>query len=271
MTSSVTTTAPAPVAGQRLDQRTAFVTGAGSGIGRAIAMRFADAGAAVAAVDISEPGARAVAEEIAAAGGRAIAVPCDVTVQRAVDDAFRLVHERLGVVDVLVNSAGVAHIGTVEQTSEADLDRVYAVNVKGVYNCLRAGVAVMKGRGGAILNIASVASSIGIPDRFAYSMSKGAVLTMTYSVARDYIHQKIRCNAIAPARVHTPFVDGFLAKSYPGREQEMFEQLSRSQPIGRMGQPAEVADLALFLCSDAASFITGSNYAIDGGFVSLKM
>ena len=129
----------------------------------------------------------------------------------------------------------------------------------------------MKGRGGAILNIASVASSIGIADRFAYSMSKGAVLTMTYSVARDYVHEKIRCNCVAPGRVHTPFVDGFLAKSYPGREAEMFEALSRTQPIGRMGRPDEIAELAAFLCSDAAAFITGTNVPIDGGFVSLKM
>jgi len=145
------------------------------------------------------------------------------------------------------------------------------VNVKGVYNCLKLGVTGMKDRGGAIVNIASVASTVGIPDRFAYSMSKGAVLTMTLSVARDYIDQKIRCNCISPARVHTPFVDGFLARNYPGRESEVFDQLARTQPIGRMGKPSEIAELALFLCSDAASFITGSNYPIDGGFLTLKM
>jgi 2-keto-3-deoxy-L-fuconate dehydrogenase len=159
----------------------------------------------------------------------------------------------------------------VEQTSEEEFDRLYAVNVKGVYNCIKAGVPAMKDRGGVILNIASVASTVGLAERFAYSMTKGAVLTMTYSVARDYVAHKIRCNCIAPARVHTSFVDGFLAKNYPGREREMFEELSRSQPIGRMGRPEEVAELALFLCSDAAAFITGSNYAIDGGFVTLKM
>ena len=260
---------PAPA--QRLHDKTALVTGAGSGIGRAIAICFARAGARVAVVDIAEPAAQETVQEIEGCGGNAIAIRCDVTKQDQVDEAFRASSERFGAIDILVNSAGVSHIGTVEQTTEVDLDRVYAVNVKGVYHCLRAGVAAMKERGGAILNIASVASSIGIADRFAYSVSKGAVLTMTYSVARDYVHHKIRCNCVAPARIHTPFVDGYLARSYPGREQEMFDQLSRTQPIGRMGRPEEVAELALFLCSDAAAFITGSNYAIDGGFVSLKM
>jgi len=256
---------------QRLDQKTALVTGAGSGIGRAIAIRFARAGARVAALDVADGATRETVSAIGEVGATAIAVQCDVTKQREVDDAFRAVRGRFGGIDILVNSAGVAHVGTVEQTSEEDFDRVYAVNVKGVYNCLRAGIAAMKERGGAILNIASVASSVGIADRFAYSMSKGAVLTMTYSVARDYVHHNIRCNCVAPARIHTPFVDGFLARSYPGREAEIFEQLSKTQPIGRMGRPEEVAELALFLCSDAATFITGSNYAIDGGFVSLKM
>ncbi len=250
-----------------LSDRTAIVTGAGSGIGRAIAVRFAAAGARVVVLDIAESAANETVRTIDAAGGIAIATICDVTRQAGVFDAFR----RVGPLDVLVNSAGVAHIGTVEQTSEEDFDRLYSVNVKGVYNCLKAGVAAMKGRGGAILNIASVASSVGIADRFAYSMTKGAVLTMTYSVARDYVTEKIRCNCVAPGRVHTPFVDGYLATHYPGREREMFEQLSRTQPVGRMGRPEEVAELALFLCSDAAAFITGSNFPIDGGFVSLKM
>ena len=250
-----------------LANRTAIITGGGSGIGQATALLFARRGARVAILDVN---AGDTLQRIQQAGGTAMHVDCDVTSQDAVVEAFASVAAAYGPLDVLVNSAGIAHVGTVETTTEADLDRVYAVNVKGVYNCLRSGVAAMKNRGGAILNIASVASTVGIPDRFAYSMSKGAVLTMTYSVACDYVGHGIRCNSVAPGRVHTPFVDGFLAKNYPGREKEMFDKLSRTQPIGRMGQPAEIAELALFLCSDAAAFITGSNFPIDGGFVTLK-
>ena len=249
--------------------RTVIVTGGGSGIGQAIATLFGARGARVGILDLAS--ADATVRTIPETGGTAMHVQCDVSKQDDVSRAFAEIGERFGPVDALVNSAGVAHVGTVEQTTEADLDRIYAVNVKGVYNCLKLGVVAMKGRGGAILNVASVAATVGIADRFAYSMSKGAVLTMTLSVARDYIHQGIRCNCISPARVHTPFVDGFLARNYPGREAEVFDQLAKTQPIGRMGKPAEIAELALFLCSDAASFITGSNYPIDGGFLNIKM
>lgn len=255
-----------------LTGKTAIVTGAASGIGRAIALKFAQHGARVALLDVSDAAARDVQQSVANAGGTALYVPCDVTRQSNVLAAFAEVESQFGALNVLVNSAGVAHVGTVEQTTEEDFDRVYDVNVKGVYNCLKAGVAAMKAHGGGvILNIASIASTIGLADRFAYSMSKGAVLTMTLSVARDYIDQNIRCNCVSPARVHTPFVDGFLAKNYPGREREMFEKLSHTQPIGRMGKPEEIAELVLFLCSDSAAFITGSNYPIDGGFMTLKM
>lgn len=247
--------------------RTAIVTGGGSGIGQAISLLFARHGARVAILDLA---AEDTVRRIAEAGGTALHVACDVTQTSVVRESFGIVREEYSRPDILVCSAGVAHVGTIEGTTEADLDRVYAVNVKGVYNAMRCGVEAMKDDGGVILNIASVASTVGIPDRFAYAMSKGAVLTMTLSVAADYVG-RIRCNAVSPGRVHTPFVDGFLAKNYPGREAEMFEKLSKTQPIGRMGQPSEIAELALFLCSDASGFITGANYAIDGGFISLKV
>ena len=172
---------------------------------------------------------------------------------------------------MLVNSAGISHIGNVLNTTEADLDRLYKVNIKGVYNCLQAAVSIMKeNKAGVILNLASVAGIIGLPDRFGYSMTKGAVYSMTLSVARDYIHEGIRCNCISPARVHTPFVDGFIKKNYPGKEKEMFEKLSRTQPIGRMAQPEEIAGMILYLCSDEASFVTGCDYPIDGGALKLN-
>lgn len=251
----------------RLRDKVAIITGAASGIGRAAAELFAREGARVGLLDVDEEGGRARAEEI---GDSARFYSCDVGDRRAVAAAFDAAANELGQIDILFNNAGIAHVGNVEQTGEEDFDRIYRVNVKGVFNCLQAGVRAMKGRGGSIVNMASTVSSIGIPDRFAYSMSKGAVLTMTLSVACDYLQEGIRCNSIAPARIHTPFVDGFLAANYPGREEEMFETLSKSQPIGRMGTPDEVAELALFLASDASGFITGANIPIDGGTVSLR-
>ena len=182
----------------------------------------------------------------------------------------KTVFDNIGKVDILVNNAGIAHVGNIENTSEADFDRIYTVNVKGVFNCMQAAIPLMRASGGVILNMASVGALVGLTDRLAYSMSKGAVLSMTMAMAKDYIHQNIRCNTISPARVHTPFVDGFLAKNYPGHESEMFEKLSKSQPIGRMGKPEEIANLALFLCSNEAGFITGCDYRIDGGFVKLN-
>jgi len=210
-----------------------------------------------------------VADEIARGGGSATGYGCDVTLQPEVFSAFEKITQQ-GQLDILVNNAGVSHIGNVESTTEAEFDRVLKVNVKGYYNCIFAAVGHLKASGGGvILNMASIAGSAGLADRFAYSTSKGAVIAMTYSVARDYIAHKIRCNCISPARVHTPFVDGYLRKNYPGREQEMYDKLAKTQPIGRMGEPYEVASLALFLCSDAAAFITGVDYPIDGGFMNL--
>jgi NAD(P)-dependent dehydrogenase (short-subunit alcohol dehydrogenase family) len=255
----------------RLDQKTAIVTGGGSGIGAAISLAFASAGANVFLLDLEEENATATLNQIRQNGGKAHFVQADVSQQSAMIAAAKSVLKETGRIDILVNNAGIAHIGTLGTTDEADFDRIYQVNVKGVYNGMYAVVEQMKKQGsGVILNMASIASTIGLPDRFAYSMSKGAVLNMTYTVARDYIEYGIRCNALSPARIHTPFVDGFIAKNYPGREQEMFEQLSKTQPIGRMGKPAEVANLALYLCSEQASFITGTDFPIDGGFLKLN-
>lgn len=251
----------------QLNGKIAVVTGSGSGIGKAVALAFAKQGAEVHLIDLNEEAINATAKEIENENGKAVPHACDVTNQQQVKAIF----SSIGKIDILVNSAGVSHIGTVETTSEEDFDRLYKVNVKGVYNCLHAAVSLMKqNKSGVILNLASIASSVGIPDRFAYSMTKGAVLAMTLSVAKDYLHQGIRCNCISPARVHTPFVDGFIKKNYPGKEEEMFDKLSKSQPIGRMAKPEEIANLVLYLCSDEASFITGCDYPIDGGFIKLN-
>jgi len=249
-----------------LTHKVAAVTGAGSGIGEAIALLFARQGAQVAVIDVDEDAARHTADRINAAGGQARVLRADVTDRASVHAAFVNVDADLGRLDVLVNNAGIIHIGTVETTPEEDFDRVYRVNVKGVYLCTQAALPLMlRGGGGVILNMCSIAALVGIPDRFAYSMTKGAVLTMTRSIAVDYMKKNVRCNCICPARVHTPFVDGYLAANYPGREREVFDQLSAYQPLGRMGTPEEVAQMALYLCSDEAAFITGQAFPIDGG------
>jgi 2-keto-3-deoxy-L-fuconate dehydrogenase len=254
----------------RLDDRVALVTGGGSGIGEAIAVTLAAHGATVRVLDVNEPAAAAVCERIVSLGGTASAHTCDVTNQAQVKATFGDLFRR-GRIQILINNAGVSHIGTVESTTEEDFDRIVRVNVKGFYNCMHEVIGHMKEHGGGvILNMASIAGSSGLVDRFAYSMSKGAVIAMTYSVARDYLAHNIRCNCISPARVHTPFVDNFLQKNYPGREQEMYDKLAKAQPIGRMAKPAEVATLALFLCSYEASFITGVDYPIDGGWINLR-
>jgi NAD(P)-dependent dehydrogenase (short-subunit alcohol dehydrogenase family) len=251
----------------QLNGKRAIVTGAGSGIGKAVALLFAKQGAEVHVVDLNQESANSTVQEIIDNNGNAVAQVVNVTAQKEVRNAF----DRIGKVDILVNSAGISHVGNVENTPEADFDRLYNVNVKGVYNCIKAALPSMKQNGyGVILNLSSIANNVGLADRFAYSMSKGAVYAMTLSVARDYIHAGIRCNCISPARVHTPFVDGFIAKNYPGKETEMYEKLSKSQPIGRMARPEEIAHLILYLCSDEASFITGSDYPIDGGFIKLN-
>ena len=250
----------------RLDNKTAVITGGGSGIGRAMSVLFAKQGASVHIIELSEENAKSTVEEIVAAGGSATAHSCNVANQQQVIDTIAKIDK----VDILINNAGIAHIGKADTTPEADFDRVMAVNVKGAYNCIFAAIPKLRTQGGVIVNMASIGSNVGIADRFVYSTTKGAIKAMTMSVARDYIKEGIRCNSISPARVHTPFVDGFLKNNYAGKEAEMFEKLSQSQPIGRMAQPQEIATLALYLCSNEASFITGCDYPIDGGFTTLN-
>ncbi len=247
---------------------TAVVTGGGKGIGRAIAGALAEAGHDLVIIEVDDAAGQECAEEIRALDGTARVLICDISDTDSVRAAF----ESLDALDILVNNAGIASVGNVVDTTPEELDRIYAVNVKGMYHCLHFAVPLLaKAGGGAIVNLASVASYLGLQDRFAYSMSKGAVLSMTMSVARDYIDQGIRCNCVCPARVHTPFVDGYLAKNYPEEERpKMFKALSEWQPIGRMGTPEEVAGLVAYLVSDQAAFITGSAFEIDGGVTNLR-
>jgi NAD(P)-dependent dehydrogenase (short-subunit alcohol dehydrogenase family) len=252
---------------KRFTGKRALVTGAGSGIGRAIAERLAAEGAEVEILELRADAGAETAAAIRGAGGVAHVLAADVTSTESMRAAFA----QVGALDVLVNNAGIASVGDVLKTTPEELDRVYAVNVRGVYHGLHFGVPkLLAAGGGAIVNLASTLSKVAVPDRFAYAMSKGAVFSMTLSVARDFVDKKIRCNCVCPARVHTPFVDGYLAKNYPGQEKEMFAKLSAAQPIGRMGEPREVAALVAFLCSEEAGFITGSAYDIDGGVISLR-
>ena len=248
-----------------LKNKKAVITGAGSGIGKAMALLFAQQGAEVYVLDISLEAAQAVVSEVAFENLKA--VRCDVSNRTSVQEVFAAIGEH----HILINNAGIAHVGNAENTAEEDFDRIVNVNIKGVYNCINASIPFMKkAGGGAIINMASIAAWVGIPDRFAYSTAKGAVAAMTLSVAKDFLQENIRCNSISPARVHTPFVDGFIAKNYPDNQAEMFEKLSKTQPIGRMAKPEEVATLALYLASDEAGFITGCDYPLDGGFIKLN-
>ena len=250
-----------------LQNKTVLVTGAGSGIGKSTALMLAKQGANVYVADINQVNAQAVVDEIIANGGTAALLIFNVANQKEVKDAFAKIEK----LDILINCAGISHMGTAENTSEADFENVFNINVKGSFNCIQGAIPIMKSNGGGvIINTSSIAAKVGLSERFAYGMSKGAVYAMTLSVAKDYIKDNIRCNCISPARVHTPFVDDFISKHYPGKENEIFEKLSKSQPIGRMGTTHEMAALILYLCSDEAAFITGSDFPIDGGFITLN-
>ena len=257
----------------KLDDKIAIVTGGGKGIGRAISLRFANEGAKVAIWEKDLDAADETSKQINDLGRTAVSIECEISDKNSVSNALKETIDALGNPTHLINNAGIAHVGTATTTTEEDFDRVMSVNTKGLFLCLQAVLPVLVDNGGGvILNLASIASRLGIADRFAYSASKGAALAMTLSVAKDYVDQGIRCNCLCPGRVHTPFVDGFLEKYYPDKTErsEKFTELSKYQPIGRMGEPEEIASLATFLCSEEASFITGSAYDVDGGTMTLR-
>ena len=242
-----------------LSGKKAVVTGGSSGIGKAIAETLKDQGAEVFIVDLNENPSHKKA------GIHTILA--DITQADVLKNSFEPLSNNI---DILVNNAGIGFVGNIEQTDDEDFDRLYNVNVKGVFNCIKAILPSMKKNGGVIINIASIVSHIAVKERLAYTMTKGAVLAMTNAIAKDYISDGIRCHSVSPARVHTPLVDDYIEKNYPGKEKEMFDNLSQTQPIGRMAKPQEVADLVLYLCSDEATFITGTDFPIDGGFIKLN-
>ena len=252
-----------------MKNKTILITGGASGIGLALVEKFTTEGSNVYFIDSNGLLGRQVEKEFQEKGKSVTFLEVDIREESQVQLAIQSIPSKL---DVLINNAGISHIGNLASTTLADFERLFAVNVSGMFLCSQAALPkLIEDGGGSILNMCSVAATMGIPDRFAYSMTKGATLSMTLSIARDYVNQGIRCNCISPGRVHTPFVDGFLVKNYPGKEQEMFEKLAATQPIGRMGTPTEIAELAYFISSDAGKFITGSNFTIDGGFTGIKM
>ena len=254
-----------------LTNKVAIVTGGGKGIGESVCKVLAKQGAIVHILDIDKENGKNTANTIKNSNGIAFFHYCDLTQHEAVGELFKQINEQSGSLDILVNNAGIAHIGNVETTTPEDMERLFNVNVKTVYSCLHFGIPYMrKSDGGAIVNLASVASVVGLANRFSYTMSKGAIYSMTLAVAKDYVNENIRCNSVGPGRVHTPFVDNYLKNNYPEREVEMFDTLSKTQPIGRMGKPIEIANLIAYLCSDEAAFTTGSYYPIDGGFTTLN-
>jgi NAD(P)-dependent dehydrogenase (short-subunit alcohol dehydrogenase family) len=255
----------------RLDGKVALVTGAGSGIGEAIARLFASQGATVLVADVRSDAAEAVSAAIREADGIAHAWQLDVADEAQVTARFQEVRGTYGRFDILVNNAGVSHVGNLLETTVEEWDRVMRVNALGVFLCAREAVRQMLAQepaGGVIVNMASAAGMIGIERRFPYSTSKGAVISMTRSIAIDYVNQGIRCNAICPGTVQTPFVEGYLARNFAGHEEEVRQQLHARQPLGRMGQPDEIAAAALYLAADESSFVTGSLLVIDGGWTA---
>ena len=245
----------------QLTSKTALVTGAGSGIGAAIAERFASAGAHVFVTDINTAAAAETTARITAAGGSAAALTLDVRDEQGCAATAKTT----GVVDILVNNAGIGHVGTALNATGDDLDRLYAINVRGIFNVTKAYLADMVARRhGVIVNMASVAGLVGIRDRLAYSTTKFAVVGLTKCMALDHAKDGLRINCICPGRVETPWISARL-KDYPDPK-AAYQEMAATQAMGRMGKPEEIAAAALFLASDDASFVTGSALAIDGGW-----
>jgi len=252
-----------------LQNKIALVTGAGSGIGAAIAETFARAGAFVFVTDWDEKSGRETTDRLKAQKGQAEFLALDVTNEENCRRVAKTVFDSQGRMDVLVNNAGIGHVGTMMQTSGADLDRLYAVNVRGVFNVTKAFLPdMLKRKSGNIINLASIGGVVGVRDRVAYCTTKFAVAGLTKSMALDHAQDGIRVNCICPGRVETPFVAARL-KEYPDPEQARRE-MSTTQAVGRMGRPEEIAAAALYLASDESAFVTGTEFIIDGGFSAGK-
>ncbi|MDQ5977765.1 MAG: 2-keto-3-deoxy-L-fuconate dehydrogenase [Verrucomicrobiota bacterium] len=248
-----------------LASKTALVTGAGSGIGRAIALLFARQGAFVWIVDRDTKAGLAVVVEIRAAGGQADYAELDVSDPTAVE----ALAQRLPTLDLLVNNAGIGHVGSLLNTAAADLDRLHAVNVRGPFNLCKAFVPAMLGRKrGSVINLASIGGIVAVRDRLTYTITKHAVVGLTKALALDHSHTGVRFNAICPGRVETPFVKSRLAE-YPDPAQA-YREMASTQLNGRMAQPDEIAAAALYLAADESSMVTGSNLLIDGGWSAGK-
>ena len=254
----------------RLDGKVAVVTGGGSGIGAATCRAFVEQGARVVVADLSEAGGSQVARDLG--DSKALFWRTDVTDLASVRAAVATGVEHFGRLDVLVNNAGIGLVGSVQETDASDWNKLIAVNMTGVFHGSRVAVDQMLHQtppGGAIVNIASVAGMIGIARRFAYCATKGAVIAMTRQVAVDYVKAGIRCNAICPGTVYSPFVEGYVERFHSDTREETIKELHARQPIGRMGRPDEVADLVVYLASDEAAFMTGSAVVLDGGWTAI--